>query len=58
MHGASTRAIERERIVEVARSHLGTSYRLSLFSPCQAYSSEDCFCHMSLAFDKFGIRLR
>jgi cell wall-associated NlpC family hydrolase len=57
MHGASTSVIEGERIVELARSHLGTSYRLSPSAPCQAHSSEDCSCLTSLVFEKFGIQL-
>jgi cell wall-associated NlpC family hydrolase len=57
MPGASTSEIEGERIVEVARRHLGTSYRLSPSAPCQAHTSEDCSCLTSLVFEKFGMRL-
>jgi cell wall-associated NlpC family hydrolase len=56
-HAESTSAVKGERIVEVARTHMGTSYRLSPPAPCQAFSSEDCSCHTSLVFDKFGIQL-
>jgi cell wall-associated NlpC family hydrolase len=56
-HAESTGAVKGERIVEVARTHMGTSYGLSPPAPCQAHSSEDCSCHTSLVFEKFGIRL-
>ena len=56
-HAESTSAVKGERIVEVARTHMGTSYRLSPPAPCQAFSSEDCSCHTSLVFEKFGIQL-
>ena len=56
-HADSTSAVKDERVVEVARAHMGTSYRLSPPAPCQAFSSEDCSCHTSLVFEKFGIHL-
>ena len=56
-HAESASAVKGERIVEVARTHMGTSYRLSPPAPCQAFSSEDCSCHTSLVFEKFGIQL-
>jgi cell wall-associated NlpC family hydrolase len=56
-HAQSTSSIKGERIVEVARTHMGTSYSLSPPAPCQAFSSEDCSCHTSLVFEKFGIQL-
>ena len=56
-HAGSTSAVKGERIVEVARSHMGTSYRLSPPAPCQAFSSEDCSCHTSLVLEKVGIQL-
>jgi cell wall-associated NlpC family hydrolase len=56
-HAESTGSVNGERIVEVARTHMGTSYRLSPPAPCQAFSSEDCSCHTSLVFEKFGIQL-
>ena len=53
----STSAARGERVVALARTHLGTSYRLSPPSTCQAYSTEDCSCHTSLVFEKFGIQI-
>ncbi len=56
-HAESTSSATGERIVEVARTHMGTPYSLSPPATCQAFSSEDCSCHTSLVFEKFGIQL-
>ena len=56
-HTESTGSVKGERIVEVARTHMGTPYMLSPPASCQAFSSEDCSCHTSLVFEKFGIQL-
>lgn len=41
-----------ERLVSVARSHIGTRYVHSPPSPCEAHRSEDCSCLTMLVFSE------
>jgi NlpC/P60 family len=54
---SSATEIRGQRIVNVARNHIGTYYRHSPPFPCQAFSSEDCSCHTKLVFAELNIQL-
>ena len=40
-------------VIRRARAHIGTPYRLSPPSTCEAFRSEDCSCFTSLVFSKW-----
>ncbi len=50
---AKGRRISRQKIIQRARRHLGTPYKLGGLAVCKPYITEDCSCFTRLVFKKW-----